>query len=72
MHKKPDNSKTLISVIMQEPDLINLRLQEAFFIRKLQPTINSRAELTELNKLYFELNELLFWIIVFLLYFSIV
>ena len=50
---KPKCSKTFISIIAREPDPVNLRLHEAFFIRKLQPTINSRAELTELSELLF-------------------
>ena len=57
MPQKPNSSKTFISVIVQEPDQINLRFHEAF-IFKLQPTINSSAELNKLN-------QLLFWNIVF-------
>ena len=52
-HNKPNSSKTIISIIARESDPVNLRLNEAFYIRKLQPTINSRAELTELNELLF-------------------
>ena len=58
-HKKSNCSQTTISVNVQEPDPVNVRLHKASFIPKLRPTIKSRAELTELS-------ELLFWIIVFL------
>ena len=49
-HNKPNSSKTFISIITREPDPVNLCLHEAFFICKLQPTINSRTELSELSK----------------------
>ena len=52
-YKKSNSFKTSISIIAREPDPVNVRLNEAVFIRKLQPTINSHAELTELNELLF-------------------
>ena len=61
-HEKTCNLKAFISVVVQEPDPINLHLHEAFFICKLQPTINSHAELSKLSKL-------LFYIVIFFLHF---
>ena len=38
---------------MSENDPANLRLQEAFYIRKYKPTLNSREECTEFADLLF-------------------
>ena len=36
-----------VKIIMSENDPANLRLYEAFYIRKYKPTLNSREECTE-------------------------
>ena len=36
-----------VKIIMSENDLANLRLYEAFYIRKYKPTLNCREECTE-------------------------
>ena len=38
---------------MRENDPVNLRLHEAYYIRKYKPGLNSREECTELNDLLF-------------------
>ena len=38
---------TDVKIIMSENDPANLRLFEAFYIRKCKPTLNSREECTE-------------------------
>ena len=43
----------LISIIDNERDPLNLRLLEAFYIKKNKPTINSREESSELDLLLF-------------------
>jgi hypothetical protein len=47
------SSKVTIAVIAKERDPVNLRLKEAFYIRKQKPDINSREERSELTELLF-------------------
>ena len=42
-----------VKIIMSENDPDNLRLYEAFYIRKCKPTFNSREECTEFADLLF-------------------
>ena len=42
-----------VKIIMSENDPANLRLFEAFYIRKCKPTLNSREECTEFADLLF-------------------
>ena len=42
-----------VSIIDVESDPVNLRLLEALYIKKLQPSLNSREEAKELNNLLF-------------------
>ena len=42
-----------VKIIMSENDPDNLRLYEAFYIRKCKPTLNSREECTEFADLLF-------------------
>ena len=42
-----------VKIIMSENDTANLRLYEAFFIRKCKPTFNSREECSEFADLLF-------------------
>ena len=42
-----------VKIIMSENDPANLRLYEAFFIRKCKPTFNSREECSEFEDLLF-------------------
>ena len=42
-----------IKVITRENDPVNLRLHEAYYIRKYKPGLNSRGECAELNDLLF-------------------
>ena len=51
----PARTKTTkaLKIIMSENDPANLRLYEAFYIRKCKPTLNSREECTEFADSYF-------------------
>ena len=42
-----------VKIIMSENDPANLRLYEAFYIRKCKPTLNSREECSEFADLLF-------------------
>ena len=42
-----------VKIIMSGNDPANLRLYEAFYIRKFKPTLNSREECTEFADLLF-------------------
>ena len=42
-----------VKIIMSENDPANLRLFEAFYIRKCKPTLSSREECTEFADLLF-------------------
>ena len=42
-----------VKIIMSENDPSNLRLYEAFYIRKCKPTLNSREESSEFADLLF-------------------
>ena len=44
---------TDVKIIMSENDPANLRLFEAFYIRKCKPTLNSREECTAFADLLF-------------------
>ena len=48
-----DHKGINIKIIMSENDPANLRLYEAFYIRKYKPTLNSREECTEFAELLF-------------------
>ena len=48
-----DDKGTEVKLIMSEHDPANLRLYEAFHIRKYKPTLNSREECTEFADLLF-------------------
>ena len=41
-----------VKIIMSENDPSNLRLYEAYYIRKCKPTLNSREECTEFADLF--------------------
>ena len=43
-----------VKITMSENDPANLRLYEAFYIRKCKPTLNSREECTEFADLLFQ------------------
>ena len=40
-----------VKIVARETDPVNLRLKEAFYIRKQKPEINSREECSELTDL---------------------
>ena len=42
-----------VKIIMSENDPVNLRLYEAFYIKKCKPTLNSREECSEFADLLF-------------------
>ena len=42
-----------VKIIMSENEPANLRLYEAFYVRKFKPTLNSREECTEFADLLF-------------------
>ena len=48
-----DHKGINMKIIMSENDPANLRLYEAFYIRKYKPTLNSREECTEFAELLF-------------------
>ena len=54
-HHKTDNINDSITVTIteKERDPVNLRLKEAYYIRKLRPEINSREERGELTEQLF-------------------
>ena len=51
--QKDDYKGIEVKIIMSENDPANLRLYEAFYIRKYKPTLNSREECTEFADLLF-------------------
>ena len=52
-HHKIDNinDSITVTIITKERDPVNLRLKEAYYIRKLRPEINSREERSEVTEL---------------------
>ena len=54
-HHKIDNinDSITVTIITKERDPVNLRLKEAYYIRKLRPEINSREERSELTELLY-------------------
>ena len=54
-HHKIDNINDgiTVTIIAKERDPVNLRLKEAYYIRKLRPEINNREERSELTELLF-------------------
>ena len=51
--RKHNNHNIQVKVITRENDPVNLRLHEAYYIRKYKPGLNSREECAELNDLLF-------------------
>ena len=47
------NDSITVTIIAKERDPENLRLKEAYYIRKLRPEINNREERSELTELLF-------------------
>ena len=52
-HHRNNSLNIEVKVITRENDPVNLRLYEAYYIRKHKPGLNSREECTELNDLLF-------------------
>ena len=52
-HHRNHNHNIEVKVITRENDPVNLRLHEAYYIRKYKPGLNSREECAELNDLLF-------------------
>ena len=52
-HHRNNSHNIEVKVITRENDPVNLRLYEAYYIRKHKPGLNSREECTELNDLLF-------------------
>ena len=52
-HHRNNNHNIEAKVITRENDPDNLRLREAYYIRKYKPGLNSREEWAELNDLLF-------------------
>ena len=48
-HKQTCNSDFITSIINRDQDSANLRIKEGLMIRKLSPSINSRAESEEMS-----------------------
>ena len=51
--RNKDYKNIYVNIIMSENDPANLRLYEAFYIRKCKPTLNSREECGEFADLLF-------------------
>ena len=52
-HLAKSNHNIELKIITRENDPVNLRLHEAYYIRKYKPGLNSREECAELNDLFF-------------------
>ena len=52
-HHRMNNHNIEVKVITRENDPVNLRLHEAYYIRKYKPRLNSHEECAELNDLLF-------------------
>ena len=52
-HHRNNSHNIEVKVITRENDPVNLRLHEAYYIRKYKPGLNSREECSELNDLLF-------------------
>ena len=65
-------NKISVKIVARETDPVNLRLKEAFYIRKQKPAINSREECSKLTDLLFLFNLLcLYYIIFWIIYTSV-
>ena len=60
-----------MKIVARETDPVNLRLKEAFYIRKQKPAINSREECSKLTDLLFLFNLLCLYYILNNLYFRL-